>query len=88
MFIAIFLFSFTACQNDRRLDVMEQAGENCAELEKVLLYYKDDAQKLKAVEFLIENMDAHYTLESKAISRFRQDVDSLYWHHPKQGVEF
>ena len=33
-------------------------------------------------------MDAHYTQESKAISRFRQDVDSLYLYHPKQGVEF
>ena len=80
----ICLSIFTACQSDRRLDVMEQAGENCAELEKVLLYYKDDAQKLKAVEFLIENMDAHYTLESPAISRFRQDVDSLYRHHPSK----
>ena len=38
---------FTACQNDRRLSVMEQAGENRAELEKVLQYYKDDALKLK-----------------------------------------
>ena len=84
----ICLSIFTACQSDRRLNVLEQAGENRAELEKVLQYYKDDAQKLKAAQFLIENMDAHYTLESKAISRFRQDVDSLYWHHPKQGVEF
>ena len=54
----------------------------------MLQHYKDDAQKLKAAEFLIENMDAHYTLESPAISRFRQDVDSLYLYHPKQGVEF
>ena len=76
--LAVFLFIFTACQSDRRLSVMDQAGENRTELEKVLQHYKDDAQKLKAAEFLMENMDAHYTLESPAISRFRQDVDSLY----------
>ena len=86
--LAVFLFIFTACQSDRRLSVMDQAGENRTELEKVLQHYKDDAQKLKAAEFLMENMDAHYTLESPAISRFRQDVDSLYRHHLKQDVEF
>ena len=87
-FLAVFITAFTACQSDRRLNVLEQAGENYVELEKVLQHYKDDAQKLKAAEFLMENMDAHYTLESPAISRFRQDVDSLYRHHPKQDVEF
>ena len=84
----VFLLTFTACQNDRRLNALDQSGENRTELEKVLQHYKDDAQKLKAAEFLIENMDAHYTQESKAISRFRQNVDSLYLYHPKQGVEF
>ena len=87
-FLAVFITAFTACQSDRRLNVLEQAGENYVELEKVLQHYKDDAQKLKAAEFLMENMDAHYTQESKAISRFRQNVDSLYLYHPKQGVEF
>ena len=84
----VFLLTFTACQNDRRLNALDQSGENRTELEKLLQHYKDDAQRLKAAEFLIENMDAHYTLESPAISRFRQDVDSLYRHHPKQDVEF
>ena len=32
----IILSFFTACQNDRRLNVLEQAGENYVELEKVL----------------------------------------------------
>lgn len=41
---AVFLLTFTACQNDRRLNVLEQAGENYVELEKVLQHYKDDAQ--------------------------------------------
>lgn len=41
---AVFLLTFTACQSDRRLNVMEQAGENYVELEKVLQHYKDDAQ--------------------------------------------
>lgn len=41
---AVFLLTFTACQSDRRLNVLEQAGENYVELEKVLQHYKDDAQ--------------------------------------------
>ena len=83
-----FLLIFTACQSDRRLNTLKQVGENRAELEKVLQHYKDDTQKLKAAQIFIENMDDHYTLESPAISRFRQDVDSLYRHHPKQGTDF
>ena len=43
---AVFLFIFTACQSDRRLNVLEQAGENYVELEKVLQHYKDDAQNV------------------------------------------
>ncbi len=54
--LAVSLFIFTACQNDRRLSVMDQAGENRTELEKVLQHYKDDAQELKA-EYLIAHID-------------------------------
>jgi hypothetical protein len=50
------LLTFTACQSDRRLKVLEQAGENRTELEKVLQHYKDDAQQLKA-EYLIAHID-------------------------------
>jgi hypothetical protein len=36
--------------------LLEQAGENRTELEKVLQHYKDDAQQLKA-EYLIAHID-------------------------------
>ena len=35
-FLAVFITAFTACQSDRQLNVLEQAGENYVELEKVL----------------------------------------------------
>ncbi len=43
------------------VSVLEKAGKNRAELEKVLLHYKNDSLKLKAAYFLIENMDIHYS---------------------------
>ena len=86
--LAAFLTTFTACQSDRRLDALDEAGENRPELEKVLQHYKDDKQKLQAVRFLLANMDVHYTPESPAIHRFRQGVDSLYRHHPNQVEGF
>ncbi len=49
------------------------AGENRAELEKVLQYYHEfnpDPLKLKAAEFIISNMAYQY-------SRFGPGVDSL-----------
>lgn len=88
VFLAVFLTVFTACHTDRRLGALEQSGENRTELEKVLIYYQDDEQKQQAAQFLLENMDAHYTLESPAISRFHQELDSLYTHHPKQDESF
>ena len=50
--LAVFLTTFIACQSDRRLDALDEAGENRPELEKVLQHYKDDKQKLQAVRFL------------------------------------
>ena len=86
--LVLFLLTFTACQCDRRLNVMEQADANRAELEKVLHHYKDDEQKLQAVRFLFANMDVHNTTESPTICCFRQGMDSLYRHHPNQNEAF
>lgn len=86
--IITIITTFTVCHSDRRLDVMEQAGENRAELEKVVHHYQDDELKLQAAQFLLTNMDTHYTEESPAIHSFRQSVDSLYRHHPNQGEAF
>lgn len=42
---------------DRALETsLKLSGENRAELERVLLHYKDNPEKKKAAEFLIRNM--------------------------------
>ena len=50
------LFLCVSCQPNRLDTVLELAGENRAELEKVLAHYKDDKPKYRAARFLIENM--------------------------------
>ena len=62
---------------NRNLDrALQQAGDNRAEMEKVLAHFKDDPDPLKyrAAKFLIENMPYHYTYEGKAIEAY----DSIY----------
>lgn len=49
---------------------LEQAGGNRLELETVLDYYKDDALKLAAARFLIENMPAHYSYAGTEIYEY------------------
>lgn len=63
------LFCLVACNPN--LDfALEQAGENRAELEKVLEHFKNDPDTLKysAAKFLIENMPiAGYDKDNKPI---------------------
>ena len=40
---------------------LSMAGENRAELEKVLEYYKNDSIKLEAARYLIRNMPFHFS---------------------------
>ncbi len=55
---------------------LRQAGENRAELERVLEHYADDAEKLAAAEFLISNMPGHYSYADTAlINRYYDEVD-------------
>lgn len=72
------LVAFLLCVAcNRNLDrALQQAGDNRAELEKVLAHFKDDPDPLKyrAAKFLIENMPYHYTYEGKAIEAY----DSVY----------
>ena len=55
---------------------LQQAGENRAEMEKVLAHFKDDPDPLKyrAAKFLIENMPYNCTYEGAAV----QAYDSAY----------
>lgn len=55
---------FISCSRNERLEyALDSAGENRAELEKVLKYYKDDKLKYKAACFLIENMPYYFSYE-------------------------
>ena len=54
-------------------DVLDSAGPNRSELEAVLTHYKtndNNPQKLRAAEFLIENMPAHYSYAGDAIYEY------------------
>ncbi|MDR2911260.1 MAG: hypothetical protein LBV47_07870 [Bacteroidales bacterium] len=58
---------------------LKQAGDNRAELEKVLEHYcqtPEDSLKLKAAEFLITNMPYHYTLSNAVVDSFRLHIAS------------
>jgi hypothetical protein len=79
--IFILLLPFYSCIESKLEKALQQAGDNRPELEKVLSYYgkeKKDALKLKAVKFLIENMDAHYSFQSDALTEYYLRMDSIF----------
>ena len=49
---------------------LEAAGTNRPELEKVLAHYQGDSLKLRAAEFLIENMPCHYAYSGKELRKY------------------
>ena len=53
-----------ACTYNHRLEqTLQKAGSNRAELEKVLVHYKNDKKKNEATRFLLENMaECHTTV--------------------------
>ncbi|WP_259330188.1 hypothetical protein [Bacteroides cellulosilyticus] len=51
---------------------LQQAGENRGELSKILKYYQNQPEKLKAARFLIANMPAHRTYVGKEIDSLKQ----------------
>ncbi|GHT15152.1 hypothetical protein FACS189426_22450 [Bacteroidia bacterium] len=74
---------------------LQFAGENRAELEKVLEHYSsspEDSLKYKAAVFLIENMDAHFSYKSKTWDDFQLELDTLFRNESQsekliQGLE-
>ena len=61
------------------------SGENRAELQKVLDYYKKetpDPLKLKAAKYLISNMVAYYSIAGKTMDRLKQDIDTTFRDQP------
>ena len=65
---------FVGCMHQPSIaDVLDSAGPNRSELEAVLSHYKtndNNPQKLRAAEFLIENMPAHYSYAGDAIYEY------------------
>lgn len=83
----------TGCQRDTTglpmlVDLnsaMALSGENRLELQKVLDYYREekpDRLKLKAAEFLISNMVAHYAVAGKTMERLKRDIDTTLRDQP------
>ncbi|MDR2382658.1 MAG: discoidin domain-containing protein [Prevotellaceae bacterium] len=79
MFLSLLIIA-TACTKSP--DMLEQSlllsGDNRAELEKVLLHYRNEPLKLKAAQFLIENMPGHVSYRNqKYIEDYYDAIDSV-----------
>jgi hypothetical protein len=61
--------------------ILKQAGDNRLELEKILDYYSrnpEDSLKLRAAEFLIANMDVHFSVASPDLDVYYKNLDSIF----------
>ncbi|GHT61513.1 hypothetical protein AGMMS50239_12590 [Bacteroidia bacterium] len=82
LFILLFIFFFVSCSQRYSPEieaVLNQAGNNRSELEKVLKHYSKnpaDSLKLKAAEFLIVNMPGKY---SEYYDAPWNDIAAVYW---------
>lgn len=61
-----------ACTKTPLEQALIQAGKNRKELEKVLEYYQNDSLKLRAAQFLIENMPYHYSYQGEELKKYFQ----------------
>jgi hypothetical protein len=70
----------TSCKQRNYLEeALVSSGENRPELEKVLAHYQDNPLKLRAAQFLIENMPGHYSYEEpNELTRYYHEIDSVY----------
>lgn len=86
----IFVSLLVSCQidADRRISkALAVAGNNRGELEAVLEHYADDAEKLAAAKFLIENMSEHYSfVDSELMVRYHQRADSFITANPDISI--
>ena len=80
-FIVILLLFYGCSKHSEQLEIaLEYSGQNRKELEKVLEHYsycQADSLKLKAAQFLIENMPGHCTYTSSAIEKYYADLDTV-----------
>ncbi|WP_291601402.1 hypothetical protein [Bacteroides sp.] len=71
-FLSILLWSFVSDNGHRLEETLVFAGENRAELEKVLLHYQDDSLKLEAARFLLIHMKDRHSYRGAGIDSVRQ----------------
>lgn len=71
MSVFIVLFCMLSCGRNAALRyALKSAGDNRAELEKVLRHYKDEPEKLAAAHYLIEGLPAHYSYQGTEIEQY------------------
>lgn len=79
VWLGVLLF-LTACTHNRRLEyALDFAGENRAELEKVLEHYKDSGLKYDAACFLIENMPRYYSYTGDELDSIKVVQAGIYY---------
>lgn len=78
------LLSFFSCNQNKGLqEALSLSGTNRVELEEVLSHYKDSTRKLRAAEFLIENM-FHYSVVDGEI---KLDIRNITADYLIQNIE-
>lgn len=72
-FSIILLFTVTSCKKENyRLEyALDFAGDNRAELIKVLEHYSKDSLKLEAAHFLIENMPRYFSYTGRVLDSIK-----------------
>lgn len=75
---------FTACGNHDELTqlVLKEAGDNRAELQKVLDYFPPHSPQAKAAQFLVTNMYLHHSYEGWEIDTLRSIRKNKKWRQP------
>lgn len=77
----------SACKDGKVEHVLSAAGDNRAELEKVLRHYKGDGQKYEAARFLVANMPGHARYDSLSAEKLQPYYEGLRKLSEKHGWE-
>jgi hypothetical protein len=76
--VLLFLLLITAgCTKSPSMleQALQLSGDNRAELEKVLNHYENEPLKLKAAQFLVENMPGHVSYRNQAyIEKYYDEI--------------
>jgi hypothetical protein len=83
-YVLLFLLIMaTGCTKSPNMleQALQIAGDNRAEMEKVLKHYENKPLKLQAAQFLIENMPGHFSYRNqKYVEKYYDEIDSVNLH--------